>query len=125
MPNQIRIRNFDIAANTASITLTSANLGLNPSLDYDNIQLSVSLGAAGSKFQVELRPVGASFFIKPDLAGWELDLDSNPIKLDCGEDVFLAGPNLGANGIVFDAIKVTFTGNTTACELYVCFIQKD
>jgi len=125
MSNQIKVRNFDIAANQASITLTPSNLGLNPSLDYDNIQLSTSLGTAGSKFQVELKPVGANFFIKPDLAGWELDLNGDAIKLDCGEDVFLAGPNLGANGIIFDSIKVTFSGNVAACELYVCFIKRD
>jgi hypothetical protein len=125
MANNIRVRNIDITADTATYELTPANLGLNPALDFDNIQLTVSEGAADSQFQVELRPVGASFYIQPDLGGWDLDVDSNPIKLNCGKDVFLGGPNLGQNGLVFDAIKVTFTGNTEDCVLYCCFIQRD
>ena len=123
--NLLKVRNIDIPANTGSYELTSANIGFNPSIDYDNVQLSVSLGTAGSKFQVELKPAGCDFYIKPDLAGWELDLNGDAIKLDCGEDVFLAGPNLGANGIIFEAIRVTFSGNTNACKLYAAFIKNN
>ena len=123
--NLYKVRNIDIAANTASYELTPANLGFNPSAEYDNVQLAVSLGTAGSKFQVELKLVGCDFYIKPDLGGWTEGLDGEAIKLNCGADVFLAGPNLGANGVVFESIKVTFSGNTTACKLYAAFIKNN
>lgn len=123
--NLIKVRNIDIPANTASYELTPANIGFNPSRDYDNVQLAVSLGTAGSQFQVELKLAGCDFYIKPDLGGWTEGLDGDPIKLNCGSDVFLAGPNLGANGVIFESIKVTFSGNTAACKLYAGFIKNN
>jgi hypothetical protein len=123
--NLVKVRNIDIEADTVSYELTPANIGFNPSRDYDNVQLAVSLGAEDSQFQVELKLVGCDFYIKPDGGGWALDIDGNTIKLNCGSDVFLAGPNLGANGVVFEAIKVTFTGNTEDCILYAAFIKNN
>jgi hypothetical protein len=122
--NDIKIRNIDIAANTATYEMTSANLGFNPSIEYDNLQLAVSLGTAGSQFQVEVKLVGSDFYIQPNGGGWELDLNDDPVKLNCGKDVFLCGPNFGSS-LIFEAIKVTFTGNTTACKLYAGFSKYD
>jgi hypothetical protein len=126
MANDFRIRNIVIEADTTSYTLNAANSGLNPSLDYDNIQVSVSPSVEGLEYQVELRPVGANHFIQPDLGGWEINAQTEEyVKLVAGQDLFIAGPNLGQNGIIFDAIRVTFSGNTEDCELYCCFIKKD
>jgi hypothetical protein len=122
--NLIKVRNIDIVADTVSYELTPSNLGFNPSAEYDNVQLAVSEGAAGSQFQVELKLVGCDFYIKPNNAGWELDVDDNEIKLNCGSDVFVAGPNLGS-GFIFEAVKVTFTGNTDDCILYACFSKNN
>jgi hypothetical protein len=122
--NDIKIRNIDIAANTATYEMTSANLGFNPSIEYDNLQLAVSLGTAGSQFQVEVKLVGSDFYIQPNGGGWELDLNDDPVKLNCGKDVFLCGPNFGSS-LIFEAIKVTFTGNVAACKLYAGFSKNN
>ncbi len=122
--NLVKVRNVDIEAETASYEFTPANLGFNPSQEYDNVQLTVSEGTADSKFQVEVKLVGCDFYIKPNGGGWELDVDDNPIKLNCGADVFLCGPNLGS-GIIFEAIKVTFSGNDDDCVLYACFSKNN
>jgi hypothetical protein len=122
--NLIRIRNIDIPGNTGTYELTSANLGFNPSEDYDNLQLAVSLGTAGSQFQVEVKLAGCDFWIKPNGGGWELDLNDDPIKLNCGADVFLCGPNFGSS-LIFEAVKITFTGNTAACKLYAGFSKNN
>lgn len=122
--NDIKIRNIDIAANTATYEMHPANLGFNPSTEYDNLQLSVSLGTAGSQFQVEVKLAGCDFYIQPNGGGWELDQAGDPIKLNCGKDVFLCGPNFGSS-LIFEAIKVTFTGNTAACKLYAGFSKYD
>lgn len=122
--NLIKIRNIDIVADTISYELTPSNLGFNPSASYDNVQLAVSEGVVGSKFQVELKLAGCDFYIKPNGGGFELDVDDNPIKLNCGSDVFIAGPNLGS-GFIFESIKVTFTDNTEDCVLYACFSKNN
>jgi hypothetical protein len=122
--NLVKIRNIDIAGATATYEMTAANLGFNPSEDYDNLQLAVSLGTAGSQFQVEVKLVGSDFYIKPNGGGWEEDLNGDPIKLNCGSDVFLCGPNFGSS-LIFEAIKVTFTGNVAACKLYAGFSKNN
>jgi len=122
--NLIKIRNIDIAGGTATYEMTAANLGFNPSEDYDNLQLAVSLGTAGSQFQVEVKLVGSDFYIKPNGGGWENDLNGDPIKLNCGSDVFLCGPNFGSS-LIFEAVKVTFTGNVAACKLYAGFSKNN
>ena len=122
--NLVKIRNIDIAGGTATYEMTPANLGFNPSEEYDNLQLSVSLGSAGSQFQVEVKLVGSDFYIQPNGGGWEVDLAGDPVKLNCGKDVFLCGPNFGSS-LIFEAIKVTFTGNVAACKLYAAFSKNN
>jgi len=122
--NLVKIRNIDIAGGTATYEMTPENLGFNPSQEFDNVQLSVSLGTAGSKFQVEVKLVGCDFYIQPNGGGFELDVDDAAIKLNCGKDVFLCGPNFGSS-LIFESIKVTFTGNVAACVLYAGFSKNN